>query len=204
MTRLRRALITSVLAAAIAAITGATASAVTVGPAGPFTLTSNALQTFSIPSIGAVFTCLWTLNGQLLQTVFPLGNQLRNLGGITEATIECNEPVIITALVSTLTGAPGPWPIGVIPNTGVLNLPMPTGFLFTLLTVRVKVVFGAFRCLFTGTIGLLVKNFTPEAVVLLGGAFVATPVLGDTCPAGLVATKGAGVLTIAPPWTIGP
>ena len=204
MTRLRRALVVGTLATAIAISASAAASAVTVGPGGPFRLTSNVLQTFNIPSIGATFTCLWTLDGQLLRTEFPLGAQLVNLGGITRARIECNEPVVITALVSQLTQIPGPWPIGIVPNNGVLNLPAPTGILFTLLNVRVKVAFGAFTCLYTGTIKLLVKNLLPEASVLLGGNFVATPQIGDTCEAGLVATKGAGILTIEPAWVIGP
>lgn len=204
MTKLTRALLVSALAAAIAASASTAASAVTIGPGGPFTLTSNVLQTFNIPSIERTYTCRWTLNGVLLATQFDLGAQLKPLGGIVGATIECNQPVVITALVGQLTQVPGPWTIGIVPNTGVLNLPAPTGVLVTLLSVKIRVITAGFSCLFTGSIGLLIKNFLPEAVVLLGGNFVATPQLGDTCPAGLLATKGAGILTIEPPWVIGP
>ncbi|MGB2710188.1 MAG: hypothetical protein WBC33_01630 [Conexibacter sp.] len=203
MTRLMRVLLVSALAAAIAASASATASAVTINPAGPFVLTSNVLQTFNLPSLPATFTCLWTLQGRLLTTQIPLVEQLVQIGGIVGATIECNEPVVITALVSQLARLPGAWPIGLVPNTGVLNLPRPTGMLVTLLNVRVRVVTPTFSCLYTGSIGLLFKNGSNQ-VVLLGGSFRATPTIVDTCLPELVATKGPGTLTVEPEWVIGP
>lgn len=206
--QLKRAALAAVAAAVVLAASASGASAVTINPAGPFDMQGTVLQTFNIPSIGRTYTCRWRLQGVLLVPQIPLVTTLQAIGGVQAATIACNQTtVIITPLVSPLGTLPGPWTIGLTPGTGVLGLPTPTGVLVTLLGVRIRVQDTAapgFSCLFTGTIGLLVSNGPQPQVQLLGGSFRATPVAGDTCPAGLPATKGAGQYQLIPPWVIGP
>jgi hypothetical protein len=203
MSRLLRALALGALVAAISGTAAGTAAAVTFTPGGAFTLASTRLQTFNIPSIGATYTCLWNLNARLLTTEIPLDAQLHKIGGAIGGIINCNERgVSISMLISGLNTAPGPWPFGFVPTTGTLHLIDPDGVLLTMLAVRIRVTtMTGFSCLFTGTIGLLFKDNT-ETVILLGGEFTATPTIGDTCAAGLAATKGAGVLATGVEWRI--
>lgn len=202
MRTLRRTLLMGVLAAVAGGIAGGTASAVTFGPGGPFTLASTRLQTFNIPSIGATYTCLWNLLARLLTTQIALDDELHKIGGAIGGIINCTqEGVTIAMLIAPLNTAPEPWPMGFTPSTGVLHLLDPDGVLVTLLAVRIRVTTLTFSCLFTGTIGLLFKDRT-ETVTLLGGQFTSTPTLGDTCPAGLSATKGSGVLATSVEWAI--
>ncbi len=108
----------------------------------------------------------------------------------------------VQPLIGPLTSSTGPWTIAL---TAVLNLPAPTGALFTLLNVRFRINDPAngFFCLFTGSIGILITNGNPVAQ-LLPSTFTATPTAGDTCPRGLVLTKGPGTYSINPPLIVGP
>lgn len=200
-----RALIAGVLTLATLAVSATAASAVTVNPLAPIDAQGTVLQVINIPSIARTYTCRWRLQGQIVQNAIPLGDNLVVIGGIGAATILCNEPgVQIIPLVSPPSGGPRPWPIGLTPTRGVLGLPAPVGLLVEILLVRIRVVDGDFQCLFTGRMGLLLRNgFQPQAQ-LLSSQFVATPVEGDTCPAGLPLTKGPGIYAMFPLWVIGP
>lgn len=203
MSTSKRALLVSALVALTVALGASAASATTIAPVGPINLNGITLQTIVVPSRGLTYTCRWTMNGQILVGQVPLSTALTPIGGITAAGITCNQPgVNITPLVGPLTSVPGAWPIDL---TTVLGLPAPTGALVTLLAVKIRITDPAngFICLFTGRIGILIANGNPVAQ-LLGGTFVATPTAGDTCPAGLVLTKGPGTYNIAPIPTIGP
>lgn len=202
MLRTKRALLVGALVALTVALTSVSASAVTI-PVGPFNANGIVLQTINVPSTGRTYTCLWNLNGQILVPQIELTTSLRPIGGIQFANITCNQPgVTVTPLVSALSGVPGPW---VIALTTVLNLPSPTGALVTILGVRIQLTDPAigFRCLYTGSLGILITNGNPVAQ-LLPGTFVATPQAGDTCPAGLPLQKGPGQYNLAPPLFIGP
>lgn len=199
----KRALLVGALVALTAAFSAGAASAVTINPVGPIQANGITLQVLRVSSRGFTYTCIWRLQGQILTPQIPLSPTLRAIGGITSAQITCNEPgVIVQPLVSQLSATPGPW---VIDLTTVLGLPAPTGALVTLLGVRIRVVdpMNGFLCLFTGTLGILIRNGNPTAQ-LLGGNFVATPVAGDTCPAGLPLTKGPGQYNLVPPIVINP
>jgi hypothetical protein len=199
----KRALLVGALVALTAAFSAGTASAATINPVGPIQANGITLQVLRVSSRGHIYTCIWRLQGQILTPQIPLSTTLRAIGGIFAGQITCNEPgVTVTPLVSPLTGLPGPW---VIALTTVLGLPAPTGALVTLLGVRIRISDPAngFFCLFTGTLGILIRNGNPTAQ-LLGGNFVATPVPGDTCPAGLPLTKGPGQYNLVPPIFIGP
>jgi hypothetical protein len=88
----------------------------------------------------------------------------------------------------------------------VLGLPNPIGILVEILNVRFRVIDAniGFQCLYTGRLGILLRNgFQPQGQ-LLQGQFVATPVAGDTCPPGLPLFKGPGQYNMFPLWFIGP
>lgn len=202
-----RALLVGALVLATLAVTAAGASAVTVNPLGPIDAQGAGLQQINIPSTGSNYLCRWRLQGQILQNQIPLVDNLVQIGRIGAATILCNNPgVTIVPLVSPPGMAPGPWPIGLTPTTGVLGLPAPTGVLVQVLAVRFRVIDAniGFQCLFTGRLGILIRNGGNPQALLLGGQFVATPVAGDTCQAGLPLTKGQGLYNMIPPWVIGP
>ncbi|MDO8184209.1 hypothetical protein Q5424_00230 [Conexibacter sp. JD483] len=198
-----RALLLGALAALTVALSAVSASAVTINPVGPINANGITLQTLVVQSTGRTYTCIWRLQGQILVPQIPLTTALRAIGGIFGAQVTCNEPgVTIQPLVGPLTSSAGPWTIAL---TAVLNLPNPTGALFTFLNVRFRIVDPAnnFFCLFTGSIGILIQNGNPTAQ-LLPSTFVATPAAGDTCPAGLILTKGPGQYNLNPPIVIGP
>lgn len=202
MLHTKRALLVSALVALTVALTASAAGAVTI-PVGPFNANGMVLQTITVPSTGRTYTCLWNLNGRILVPQIDLGTALRPIGGIENANVVCNQPgVTVVPLVSPLTATPGPW---VIALTAVLNLPAPTGALITILGVRIQLNDPAigFRCLYTGSLGILITNGNPVAQ-LLASRFVATPQPGDTCPAGLPLQKGPGTYNLAPPLFIGP
>ena len=202
MLHTKRALLVGALVALTVALTSVSASAVTI-PVGPIVANGMVLQTLTVPSTGRTYTCIWNLNGRILVPQIDLGTGLRPIGGIENANITCNQPgVTVTPLVSPLTAVPGPW---VIALTAVLNLPSPTGALITILGVRIQLNDPniGFRCLYTGSLGILIANGNPVAQ-LLPSTFVATPQPGDTCPAGLPLQKGPGTYNIAPVLFIGP
>lgn len=199
----KRALLLGALAALTVALSAVSASAVTINPVGPIQANGTTLQVMVVQSAGITYTCIWRLQGQILTPQIELTTALRAIGGIFAAQITCNQPgVVVTPLVSPLTSTPGPWTIAL---TAVLNLPAPTGALFTFLNVRFRIQDPAngFFCLFTGSIGLLIQNGNPIAQ-LLPSTFTATPAAGDTCPRGLVLTKGAGTYNMNPPLIVGP
>lgn len=203
MLQIKRALLVGVLAALTAAFAAGAASAVTIAPVGPITLNGNTLQTLTVPSTGRTYTCRWVLNGQILKPQVELGLPLTSIGGIQNANVICNQPgVVVQPLVSPLGTLPGPWDIDL---TIVLGLPAPTGALVTFLNVRFQLTDPniGFRCLYTGTLGVLIQNGNPVAN-LLASNFFATPQPGDTCPAGLPLNKGPGTYTVTPPLFIGP
>lgn len=198
-----RALLLGALAALTVALSAVSASAVTINPVGPIQANGINLQVLTVQSKGLTYTCIWRLQGQILVPQIPLTTSLRAIGGITGAQVICNEPnVTVQPLVGPLTAVPGPWTIAL---TAVLNLPAPTGALITLLGVRFRISDpnNGFFCLFTGSIGILISNGNPVAQ-LLPSTFTATPGAGDTCPAGLVLTKGPGQYNLNPPIVIGP
>lgn len=199
----KRALLLGALAALTVALSAVSASAVTINPFGPIQANGINLQVLVVQSKGLTYTCIWRLQGQILVQQAPLTTRLTPIGGITGAQVICNEPgVTVTPLVGSLSTMPGPWTIGL---TAVLNLPAPTGALITLLGVRFRIADpnNGFFCLFTGSIGILITNGNPVAQ-LLPSTFTATPAVGDTCPTGLVLTKGPGQYNLIPPINIGP
>lgn len=200
----KRALLLGALATLVLAVAASSASAVTINPPGPINANGAALQLIQIPSIGRNYTCIWNLQGRILVPAIQLVSQLQAIGGIEGANVICNQPgVQIQPLVGPLGVAPGPWTIGAT-AASVLGLPTPLGLLVLLLNVRFRVIDNGFTCLFRGTIGLLLRNGPNPQVQLLGGNFTATPQAGDTCPAGLPATKGPGQYNLMPNLFIGP
>lgn len=202
MLHTKRALLVGALVALTVALTSVSASAVTI-PVGPINFNGLVLQTINVPSTGRTYTCIWNLNGRILAPQIELRPVLQSIGGIENANVNCNQPgVTVLPLVSPLGTAPGPWDIDL---TTVLNLPAPTGALITILGVRIQVNDPAigFRCLYTGSLGILIANGNPIAQ-LLPSSFVATPQPGDTCPAGLPLQKGPGTYNVTPVLFIGP
>lgn len=208
MRNVRRALLAGALAVVVLACSASAASAVTIGPGGPIDAQATTLQTMSLLSNGLTYTCMWRLQGVIPARQIPLGPAPVQIGRIDAATIACNEPnVDVRALVSPPSGVPGPWPIGLIPNSGVLGpLTAPTGMLVTVLAVKIRIDdFGAgFHCLFTGRLGLLMRNGANPQIQLLTSQFLATPVATDTCPANLILYKFNGQYNLFPPQVIGP
>jgi len=203
MLTFKRALLVGVLAALTAGFAAGAAAAATIAPVGPINMRGNVLQTLTVLSTGKTYTCIWNLNGRVLVPQVALGLPLTPIGGIENATVTCNEPgVVVQPLVSPLGTLPGPWTIDL---TTVLGLPAPFGALVTFLNVRFQLTDPnlGFRCLYTGTLGVLIQNGNPVAN-LLASNFFATPQPGDTCPAGLQLRKGPGTYTLAPPIFIGP
>jgi hypothetical protein len=204
----RRALLAGVLAFAVLAFSASAASAVTIAPGGAIDAQATGLQTMSLLSNGLTYTCKWRLQGAITRTSIPLGAALVQIGRIQAATIDCNEPdVRVTPLVSPPSGVPGPWPIGLIPNSGVLGpLTAPTGMLVTVLAVRIRIddPLNGFHCLFTGRLGLLIRNGANPQIQLLTSQFFATPVATDTCPVNLILYKFNGQYNLIPPQFIGP
>lgn len=199
----KRALLAGALAVVVLVASASAASAVTIAPGGAIDAQGITLQRMWVQSNDLTYTCVWRMQGSVTANPIQLTNALVQIGRIHAAAITCNQPnVTVTPLVTSA----APWPIGLIPTSGVLGLPTPTGMLVTVLAVRFRIddANTGFRCLFTGRLGLLMRNGANPQIQLLTSQFFATPVAGDTCPVNLILYKFAGQYNLFPPQFIGP
>jgi hypothetical protein len=198
-----RAVLAGAIVVGVLAVSASAASAVTIAPDGSIDAQGTTLQRMWVQSLDYTYTCRWRMQGGITQRSISLGMALVQLGFIHSATIGCNElGVTVTPLVSTAST----WPIGLIPIGGVLGLPTPTGMLVTVLAVRFRIddTVNNFHCLFTGRLGLLIRNGANPQIQLLTSQFFATPSSGDNCPVNLILYKFNGQYNLFPPQFIGP